>query len=170
MRILQEDTEPPYRLLTLYFVCGVVLAALVNVFLPLLRPVATAALAVGVIGSTCFAHYYVKPKSTHRTRLRIRLVGATIIIFGVLSWGSGYPVDLGTDRRLFPLGELLLGCLLAGVVSDLMALLCGGCADLLYPHLRRFASEATCQNCGYNLTGNVSGVCPECGRPIEAET
>jgi len=20
-----------------------------------------------------------------------------------------------------------------------------------------------CQNCGYNLTGNVSGVCPECG-------
>lgn len=23
-----------------------------------------------------------------------------------------------------------------------------------------------CQKCGYNLTGNVSGVCPECGRPI----
>jgi hypothetical protein len=21
--------------------------------------------------------------------------------------------------------------------------------------------------CGYNLTGNVSGVCPECGRPVE---
>ena len=23
-----------------------------------------------------------------------------------------------------------------------------------------------CQNCGYDLTGNVSGVCPECGNPI----
>ncbi len=23
-----------------------------------------------------------------------------------------------------------------------------------------------CKNCGYNLTGNVSGVCPECGTPI----
>ena len=23
-----------------------------------------------------------------------------------------------------------------------------------------------CINCGYNLTGNVSGVCPECGKPI----
>lgn len=25
-----------------------------------------------------------------------------------------------------------------------------------------------CDNCGYNLTGNVSGVCPECGQRIEA--
>ncbi len=23
-----------------------------------------------------------------------------------------------------------------------------------------------CVTCGYNLTGNVSGVCPECGEPI----
>ena len=24
-----------------------------------------------------------------------------------------------------------------------------------------------CRECGYNLTGNVSGVCPECGTEIE---
>ena len=24
-----------------------------------------------------------------------------------------------------------------------------------------------CENCGYNLTGNVSGVCPECGEKVE---
>jgi hypothetical protein len=23
-----------------------------------------------------------------------------------------------------------------------------------------------CRKCGYNLTGNVSGVCPECGEPV----
>ena len=23
-----------------------------------------------------------------------------------------------------------------------------------------------CLRCGYNLTGNVSGICPECGEPI----
>ncbi len=28
---------------------------------------------------------------------------------------------------------------------------------------RRRRTE-TCLNCGYNLTGNVSGVCPECGK------
>ncbi len=30
---------------------------------------------------------------------------------------------------------------------------------------RRFPSDH-CQNCGYNLTGNVSGRCPECGEAI----
>lgn len=27
--------------------------------------------------------------------------------------------------------------------------------------------KAGCVHCGYNLTGNVSGVCPECGTAIE---
>lgn len=27
-----------------------------------------------------------------------------------------------------------------------------------------------CNSCGYNLTGNVSGVCPECGRAIDERT
>ena len=26
--------------------------------------------------------------------------------------------------------------------------------------------KGRCQKCGYNLTGNVSGVCPECGNPV----
>ena len=26
--------------------------------------------------------------------------------------------------------------------------------------------KGICSSCGYNLTGNVSGVCPECGKPI----
>ena len=35
------------------------------------------------------------------------------------------------------------------------------------PDTRRPANA--CQYCGYNLTGNVSGICPECGKPIERE-
>lgn len=33
-------------------------------------------------------------------------------------------------------------------------------------HTRRglLIAEPSCKVCGYNLTGNVSGVCPECGR------
>lgn len=27
-------------------------------------------------------------------------------------------------------------------------------------------SESNCEDCGYNLRGNVSGVCPECGTPF----
>ncbi len=26
-----------------------------------------------------------------------------------------------------------------------------------------------CQQCGYNLTGNTSGVCPECGTPAPGQ-
>lgn len=33
--------------------------------------------------------------------------------------------------------------------------------------LRRKPAAGYCKKCRYNLTGNVSGVCPECGQPIE---
>lgn len=32
--------------------------------------------------------------------------------------------------------------------------------------MRRKHPPGTCQACGYNLTGNVSGKCPECGAPL----
>lgn len=42
------------------------------------------------------------------------------------------------------------------------------CAPLilaLYRRLHRRAAPGTCARCGYNLTGNLSGRCPECGLP-----
>ena len=33
----------------------------------------------------------------------------------------------------------------------------------------RPATGPLCAYCGYNLTGNVSGICPECGEPIHGE-
>jgi hypothetical protein len=42
----------------------------------------------------------------------------------------------------------------------------------LYPFIpsyRRWRSRNQwdkCRECGYNLTGNVSGICPECGTPL----
>jgi hypothetical protein len=32
---------------------------------------------------------------------------------------------------------------------------------------KRWHSQSRCMTCGYNLTGNVSGVCPECGEKIQ---
>jgi predicted amidophosphoribosyltransferase len=31
---------------------------------------------------------------------------------------------------------------------------------------RRTRGGPICPRCGYSLTGNVSGVCPECGTPV----
>jgi hypothetical protein len=33
-------------------------------------------------------------------------------------------------------------------------------------HVRGNAAKWSCETCGYNLTGNASGVCPECGTPV----
>lgn len=42
-----------------------------------------------------------------------------------------------------------------------------------YRHWLRPAKRAfipgRCTKCGYNLTGNVSGVCPECGTPVPGQ-
>ena len=32
----------------------------------------------------------------------------------------------------------------------------------------RFSTDPLCSQCQYNLTGNLSGICPECGTPIMA--
>jgi len=35
---------------------------------------------------------------------------------------------------------------------------------MLRPHRRR--QRGLCSSCGYDLTGNMTGVCPECGTPV----
>lgn len=39
----------------------------------------------------------------------------------------------------------------------------------LFWHDRYRVPPACCRKCGYNLTGNVSGICPECGTTIPDE-
>ena len=40
---------------------------------------------------------------------------------------------------------------------------------ILWHRDRRTVKPGCCQRCGYNLTGNVSGICSECGEPCDAE-
>jgi predicted amidophosphoribosyltransferase len=47
-------------------------------------------------------------------------------------------------------------------------LLVGAPTALLWWRDRRLIPPGHCQNCGYNLTGNVSGRCPECGQAIDS--
>jgi len=44
---------------------------------------------------------------------------------------------------------------------------CGASFDRASDERRLVPSErADCDRCGYDLTGNISGTCPECGAPI----
>ena len=55
-------------------------------------------------------------------------------------------------------------------LPPVIVVLAAGTAFLWY-HDRRIP-PGHCKKCGYNLTGNVSGICPECGRviPTDVET
>ncbi len=43
-----------------------------------------------------------------------------------------------------------------------------GLVWFVFRHIRTASDMNCCSNCDYNLTGNLSGVCPECGTTIEA--
>jgi len=64
--------------------------------------------------------------------------------------------DAGQWGRLQALGALI--CL---------GMLAGSGALALWTYLRPALRPGMCRACGYDLTGNISGVCPECGRPIQ---
>lgn len=73
-----------------------------------------------------------------------------------------------------PIGRLALDGLvhpLLGLAAMAVCVLgvAGVLAQLIYFGLRKPAPEDNgpqCRKCSYNLTGNVSGVCPECGTAI----
>jgi hypothetical protein len=77
--------------------------------------------------------------------IALSLIGATLsLCFMALSW-SRLSVE---DRAML---------LIVGLLSFLVVIV----TDELGRPARR---PGHCQNCGYNLTGNVSGRCPECGK------
>ncbi len=71
---------------------------------------------------------------------------------------AAYPYDSGPPGSSLWWVEAPLGA-----VGALLAT--GPLASILHAHwqARRRRKRGLCLTCGYNLTGNTSGVCPECG-------
>jgi rubrerythrin len=51
------------------------------------------------------------------------------------------------------------------MVVGILTILAGALHGLLSAPL---GTDGQCRKCGYDLTGNVSGVCPECGEAVVA--
>ncbi len=69
-------------------------------------------------------------------------------------------------------GAAALGIYMGGTVLTVLSLLVAFrlCRKRIRNKLRQALSKRgypICETCGYNLTGNTSGTCPECGTDIE---
>jgi hypothetical protein len=114
-------------------------------------------------------------RSTERGLVYGMLTGAALAVFhysGVLSQSPlpcsieplclpglafEHGVVYGGAMRLHPPYALIIGnAVFYGCVGFGIAML-----------LRRRPRKGPCVKCGYNLTGNESGICPECGTRIE---
>ena len=106
-----------------------------------------------------------------------RLIVWLVLLLG--SWFVGLPFLVVVGCHLWYASRANPGlaqpaCQLVGAVA-LLGLWQAGLAfyNVLYerPRLRRCLWRLVpglCDHCGYNLTGNLSGRCPECGRPSAA--
>lgn len=65
---------------------------------------------------------------------------------------------LGTFIFIAVLGNSLVGCVIGIVIGAVRPL-----------NRKHHADRLSCKACGYNLTGNVGGRCPECGEEIKKE-
>lgn len=86
----------------------------------------------------------------------------------------------GHSSRLALFGFLAVACFVAGgfllQVDKLLSLAMLGMSGLFiyallgtlnrWPGFRETAKPNTCPHCRYDLTGNISGVCPECGTSL----
>jgi hypothetical protein len=100
------------------------------------------------------SRWFGEPASSRRAGWRLGLLA----LFGVALLGSGWE-----DVRA---GHPWRGVLRAG----LWLLMCGFLAFAVLrqrgaARSRECAESGCCGGCGYDLTGNTSGVCPECGAP-----
>ena len=90
---------------------------------------------------------------------------ALVVLVNNFYWGAS--AAPGGEYYLFglPLPNPL-GALLWAVTKPLVFIMPLVVAWTLYQCVRSWRAEhvrRSCRTCGYDLTGNVSGVCPECG-------
>jgi hypothetical protein len=101
------------------------------------------------------------------------MVVATILIYGIAVLVGGACISVGRERFLGMRNHLRLMIVAFSAMLFLLLIYMGpifglaiaswviGIADR-----RMKIPSGCCQRCGYDLTGNVSGRCPECGMTI----
>jgi len=98
-----------------------------------------------------------------QTGLLFLLYGCLASLIFILTYTETEPIDLMLRyERTTVLGVTAKACFLTlgMAIACRYAMALRGFWDARHRH-----PSGYCSNCGYNLTGNTSGICPECGTP-----
>ena len=107
--------------------------------------------------SNAYRHEHDPPVMWSGRIVSVVLLVASALVYGDVTFG---PPSSSTDALVFVFFPLwLLG---GGAVILLVSV------SVLRRRMEEHLLPGHCKECGYNLTGNVSGVCPECGTEVEA--
>ncbi len=89
-------------------------------------------------------------------------VPGVILGISIADWWTGVNGQYGEYGSGVPQGLVMtLNAMIYGTIAGSIAV------SLVWASRRRERTDR-CSNCSYNLTGNASGVCPECGTKIES--
>ena len=138
----------------------------------------TCGLTLAVYAATLWCYIAWNDRHLRRTRPRVRIA----LVDGSVRLTSGVSIDytpLGSHARWLWTGPTAgqFGGMSAGwpggavTIMSSYAIWPGLCAvavstAVLWLFRPRRKLPNHCEQCGYNLTGNVSGVCPECGEKV----
>lgn len=136
-------------------------------------------------GCGLFMRFALDMDTTGSTQTIIQTIvtGERLVLWAALGWGmarlrgrrllgwtlSGAAIDLGYDLALDPACHTKIGPIIA---MTALVMLCIGLLLAVgrRSELRdRFTRNRWCM-CGYDPTGNISGICPECGKPVSPES
>lgn len=93
----------------------------------------------------------------------IAFIGNLVGLPGAIVVGAICALLTGDPRAIIDLPGILI------VLNAMFYGSIGGCIVFLWRQPESASLEKTpiCAKCAYSLIGNVSGVCPECGAPID---
>jgi hypothetical protein len=102
-----------------------------------------------------------KPFRRLQTSVRVT---SSLRCFGAASYDSGIVASISLAQDV----GLWTCCFMPLAVAPFILLAIFVLADKLKALSTRRLKPGVCHHCGYDLTGNTSGRCPECGQAIDS--
>jgi len=160
MRTIRQDTHPPRRAFIRFAILSFLVAVIIRWYWGNANACFVTVIVICIAGAvvTAIGVYHVDITDTLFHRL-LRLLLATVA-------GFTSAILLIPTRGPFNMLTFLVHWGIVSVITFVAVDMVTLAAWAAFKNSRQFGSDHHCRRCGYDLTGNTSGICPECGKLI----